>query len=63
MAKFKGKKSKHCISIEDTLWKPKKKCIACNGSGRHDHNGSPKCNCCDGTGYELEVKEKGNELE
>lgn len=27
-------------------------CGACNGSGRYDHNGSPKCSCCDGTGKE-----------
>ncbi len=27
-------------------------CTACNGSGRYDHNGSPKCGGCDGTGKE-----------
>ena len=26
------------------------KCVACNGSGRYDHNGSPDCWSCDGTG-------------
>lgn len=31
------------------------KCIACNGSGRYDNTGSPKCGCCDGTG---KVREK-----
>lgn len=25
-------------------------CIACNGSGRYDHNGSPSCGACQGTG-------------
>lgn len=25
-------------------------CTACNGSGYYDHNGSPDCGCCDGTG-------------
>lgn len=25
-------------------------CVACNGSGRYDHNGSPKCGSCKGTG-------------
>ena len=25
-------------------------CVACNGSGRYDHNGSPKCSSCGGTG-------------
>ena len=28
----------------------KVKCVACNGSGRYDHDGSPKCSGCDGTG-------------
>lgn len=28
------------------------KCIACNGSGYYDHNGSPKCSSCNGTGKE-----------
>lgn len=28
------------------------KCIACNGSGRYDHNGSPRCGACNGTGHE-----------
>lgn len=26
------------------------KCGACNGSGHYDHNGSPPCGCCQGTG-------------
>jgi DnaJ-class molecular chaperone len=25
-------------------------CIACNGSGRYDHDGSPPCGQCNGTG-------------
>lgn len=25
-------------------------CSACSGSGRYDHNGSPKCGACEGTG-------------
>ena len=27
-------------------------CSACSGSGYYDHNGSPKCGGCDGTGKE-----------
>ncbi|EKN6179356.1 hypothetical protein DVQ53_00195 [Yersinia enterocolitica] len=27
-------------------------CSACNGSGHYDHNGSPRCGACDGTGKE-----------
>lgn len=31
---------------------PKPKvCVACNGSGYYDNNGSPKCSLCDGTGF------------
>jgi DnaJ-class molecular chaperone len=33
-----------------------KVCTACNGSGYYDHNGSPPCGVCSGTG-----KEEGNE--
>ena len=29
-------------------------CLACNGSGRYDSNGSPLCGGCDGTGKERE---------
>lgn len=32
-------------------WKDRP-CTACNGSGYYDHNGSPKCGCCGGTGKE-----------
>lgn len=27
-------------------------CVACNGSGIYDHNGSPPCGACDGSGKE-----------
>jgi DnaJ-class molecular chaperone len=26
------------------------RCTACNGSGEYDHNGSPPCGSCGGTG-------------
>jgi DnaJ-class molecular chaperone len=32
-------------------WKTRA-CVACNGSGHYDHNGSPKCGGCDGSGKE-----------
>ena len=36
-------------------------CTACNGSGYYDHNGSPECGACDGTGKERKLlsKERG----
>jgi len=30
------------------------RCSACNGSGYYDHNGSPLCASCNGTGRERE---------
>lgn len=27
-------------------------CLACNGSGYYDHDGSPLCSSCEGTGKE-----------
>lgn len=27
-------------------------CLACNGTGYYDHDGSPKCSSCNGTGKE-----------
>jgi hypothetical protein len=32
-------------------WK-QRDCIACNGSGYYDSDGSPPCGACDGTGKE-----------
>jgi DnaJ-class molecular chaperone len=32
-------------------WK-QRPCTACNGSGRYDHNNSPRCGGCNGTGKE-----------
>lgn len=34
------------------------KCVACNGSGRYDNNGSPKCGACEGTGKNRYKAEK-----
>lgn len=31
------------------------KCLACDGSGYYDHNGSPPCGACDGTGKTREA--------
>lgn len=30
------------------------RCVACNGSGRYDHNGSPACAACSGKGKVLQ---------
>lgn len=36
------------------IWKWKlRPCVARNGSGRYDNNGSPPCGACNGTGHEL----------
>jgi DnaJ-class molecular chaperone len=42
-------------------WK-QRPCVACNGSGIYDHNGSPKCGACNGTGkvrYKSIINNKG----
>lgn len=38
-------------------------CSACSGSGRYDHNGSPPCGGCDGTGKERYKPDESNEKE
>ena len=47
MAKFKGRKLKHGGIDRPPTPNP---CVACNGSGRYDSTGSPKCGACNGTG-------------
>jgi len=37
---------------ENVKGKKLESCTACNGSGYYDHNGSPKCSSCNGTGKE-----------
>jgi len=36
-------------------------CTACSGSGYYDHNGSPPCGACDGTGKTLEPGPKARD--
>lgn len=43
-------------------WK-QRPCVACNGSGRYDHNGSPKCGSCQGTGVERYKSEQKTSTE
>lgn len=44
------------VAKETAVRNEKKKCIACNGSGRYDNTGSPKCSACNGTGLNQEDK-------
>jgi DnaJ-class molecular chaperone len=50
---FHGRKKERTIHYEKYVkgWKLRD-CTACSGSGYYDHNGSPKCGSCDGTGKE-----------
>jgi DnaJ-class molecular chaperone len=54
MSSFKDRKESRKQHYEKCVkgWK-QKSCIACNGSGRYDHKGSPKCGACNGTGKEF----------
>jgi hypothetical protein len=36
--------------------------LACNGSGRYDHNGSPPCGSCGGTGWERQMRKASLEV-
>lgn len=38
-------------------------CVACNGSGVYDHNGSPPCGACDGTGKETYLPQTITDIE
>jgi len=50
---FHERKKKRTEDFEKNIkeWKLRP-CSACNGSGYYDHNGSPKCMACRGTGLE-----------
>lgn len=50
---FKERKQQRIKYFETNVkgWK-QRPCIACNGSGYYDDNGSPKCGACKGTGKE-----------
>ena len=51
---FKERKQKRIEHFEKCVkgWK-QRSCTACNGSCYYDHNGSPKCGACNGTGKEM----------
>lgn len=38
-----------------------RECGACSGSGYYDDDGSPPCDCCDGTGRERFKREEEEE--
>ena len=43
-------------------YKTTSKCISCDGSGCHDHNGSPRCGACRGTGKDSTYIKRGEEV-
>lgn len=51
MSSFKSRKEERKAHYEQFVkgWKLIT-CAACSGSGRYDHNGSPKCGACEGKG-------------
>ena len=56
---FAERKAERKEYFEKYVYKKKLvKCIACNGSGYYDHNGSPKCEGCNGTGKKRERENK-----
>ncbi len=61
MSSFHERKEQRKKYYENYIkgWK-QRECTACNGSGYYDHNGSPFCGACDGTGKELYKPIKGD---
>ena len=56
MDDYRARKAERKAYYEKHTYKKKlQKCTACNGSGYYDHNGSPKCGSCDGTGKERQL--------
>lgn len=50
---FRQRKADRTTYNKKYIWGWKQRpCTACNGSGRYDHNGSPRCGACEGTGKE-----------
>lgn len=47
---FHERKAKRKAYFDKYSGKKLVTCIACNGSGRYDHNGSPHCGACQGAG-------------
>jgi len=62
MSNFQERKNQRKEHFEKYIkgWK-QRECAACAGSGHYDHNGSPPCGACDGTGKELYKPEKSEE--
>ncbi len=52
MSSYKERKDIRAKEYNERKGTKQRKCICCNGSGRYDHNGSPPCGACDGTGKE-----------
>jgi DnaJ-class molecular chaperone len=47
---FHQRKAERTVAFEKIKGKKLIICGACSGSGYYDHNGSPKCGYCNGTG-------------
>ena len=53
MSGFRERKAERVKWWKENIESTKKRlCVACNGSGRYDSNGSPKCSSCGGSGKE-----------
>lgn len=61
MSDFRTRKAERILLNQYKARFHKVKCVACNGSGIYDHNGSPKCGCCEGTG-KMETLKPGMKL-
>lgn len=54
MSAYQLRKLERIAAFNKTKGKKLVTCIACNGSGRYDSNGTHRCASCGGTGKERE---------
>ena len=52
---YQQRKDQRRLEFEAQQGKKLVRCTSCSGSGYYDHNGSPKCGACNGTGKHRET--------
>ena len=50
MSDYRSRKADRTAEFQAKSGRKLITCTACSGSGIYDHNGSPPCGCCNGTG-------------
>ena len=63
MDDYQKRKAERVAKYKATEGFKKIPCVCCNGSGRYDHNGSPRCGACLGAGKEKVSPERYEEYQ